>query len=87
MFAAQTDQTRAIHLDLPPAYWYPNCLLIEIEELEDLRDDGIALGPHFGVKPCDRFGWKPSSDSKCGPSSAMLSSPRSSSASKYHEVN
>jgi len=41
-------------------------------QLEDLGDVDIALGPHFF--------------SKCGPS-AMSTSPRSSSSSRYHEVN
>jgi len=26
-----------------------------LEELEELRDDDIALGPHFELKTCDRF--------------------------------
>jgi len=26
--------------------------------LEDLEDDDMALGPHFEVKTCDRFGLK-----------------------------
>jgi len=54
-----------------------------LEELEDLGDDDIELGPYLEVKPCDRFRMKTivrqSDDTcKCGPS-AMSSSPRSSS--------
>jgi len=26
-----------------------------LEELEDLGDDNMALGPHLEVKSCDRF--------------------------------
>jgi len=49
-----------------------------------LEDLGDALGPLLEVETCDRFQLK--TIIKCG-SSAMSSSPRSSSSSKYHEVN
>jgi len=53
--------------------------------LEDLGDDDIALGlgPHFEGKI---WWWSSTETSKCGPSETLLS-PRSSSSSKYHEVN
>jgi len=59
--------------------------------LEDLGDVDIALGPHLEEKKCDRFRLKTIISlmifsSKCGPS-AMSTSPRSSSSSRYHEVN
>jgi len=50
--------------------------------LEDLGDDDITLGPHLEVKTCDRFRLKTIMTDR-----AMSSSPRSSSSSRYHEVN
>jgi len=50
-----------------------------LTSLEDLGDVDIALlGPHLEEKQVF--------SSKCGPS-AMSTSPRSSSSSRYHEVN
>jgi len=51
-----------------------------LEELEDLGDDEADDG--FQPKPLTSFFFT----SKCGPS-AMSSSPRSSTSSRYHEVN
>jgi len=50
------------------ASWY-------LKELEDLRNDDIALKPHFEVKTCDRFRLKTLADDDFQP---MSSSPRSS---------
>jgi len=54
--------------------------------LEDLGDDDFALGPHLEVKTSDRFRLKTIIRLKFGPC-AMSWSPRSSSSSRYHEVN
>jgi len=85
-----TDKTPSVNVAGDPhGTAKTNCFMWEAKVLEDLGDDETALGPHLEVKTCDRFRMMNQSlafTSKWG-TSAMLSSPRSSSSSWYHEVN